>query len=165
MVSTVIEFGMGVVRALSLARCSSSWCRRRFRMSSTLVCHGNFFTLMTWCSSQTPRRSVSSSSRCGRLAWKAKGSMSTWKRPSSWSLVMVVISLRNLASTPVQLRPVFTVYVWVHKKCSGITKRQVAAKTMSATGVTVSLCPLLAELLLKWMSTAPCLMWKSLFVT
>ena len=35
------------IRALSLARCSSSWCWRRFHLNSPLVCHGSFFTLLT----------------------------------------------------------------------------------------------------------------------
>ena len=37
----------------------------------------SFSTLMTWCYSRTTKRSVSPSSRCGRLAWKINGSMST----------------------------------------------------------------------------------------
>ena len=37
-------------------------------------------------------RSVSTSSSRGRLAWKVKGSLSTWRRPNSWSLVLVMMS-------------------------------------------------------------------------
>ena len=47
--------------------------------------------LMTKCSSRTPRRR-------GRLASKVKGSVATWRRPSSWSLVLAKMSSRNLAS-------------------------------------------------------------------
>ena len=38
------------------------------------------------------RRSVSPSSRHGRLAWKVKGSMSTWRRSCHWSLMLAMIS-------------------------------------------------------------------------
>ena len=39
------------------------------------------------------------SSRRERQAWKVKGSMSTWRRPRSWS-PMLELSSRNPASTP-----------------------------------------------------------------
>ena len=71
------------------------------RISSSLVCHGSFSMLMTWCSSQTPRRSVSPSSRHGRLAWKVKGSVLTWRKPSSWCPLLTWMSYRNQASIPV----------------------------------------------------------------
>ena len=64
------------IRTLSLAHCSSSWCWRRFHMSSAFVCRGSFSALTTCCSSQTPRRSVSPSSKHGRLVWKVKSSVS-----------------------------------------------------------------------------------------
>ena len=54
---------------------------------------------MTWCSSGTTKRKASPGPRLGRLAWKVKGSVSTWIRPSFWSLVMTRMSSRNLAST------------------------------------------------------------------
>ena len=41
-----------------------SWCWKHFRVSSTLVCHGSFSTLMTWCSLWTPRRSVAGKGLC-----------------------------------------------------------------------------------------------------
>ena len=47
------------------------------------------------------KRSASPSSRWRRLAWKVRGSASTWRRPSSWFLVMAKMSSRNLASIPV----------------------------------------------------------------
>ena len=52
--------------------------------------------------------------------------------------------------------------LWVHKTCSGITKRLVKDPNymISALGVRVSLGPSMTNLWLKWMSTAPCLMWK-----
>ena len=65
-----------------------------------LVHHGSFSMLMIWCSSQTLKRGVSPSSRGGRLASKVKFSMST-RRPSSWFLVMIMMSSMNLASAPV----------------------------------------------------------------
>ena len=97
------EFGVGVSvpRGSLLSHCSSFCCWRRCGVSSTLMCHGSSSTLMTWCSSRTPKRSASPSSRRGRLAWKVKGSESTWRRPSSWSLEMARMSSRKLASTPV----------------------------------------------------------------
>ena len=57
--------------------------------------------------------------------------------------------------------------LWVHKTCSGITKRLVTDPNYicPTVGVRVSLGPSMAELWLKWMSTAPCLMWKPLAAT
>ena len=103
MVGTVRRLGWELVciRVVFPAHCSSFWCWRRFCVSFALVYHGSLFTLMTRCSSQTPRRSVSPSSRHGRLVGKVKGSVSTWTRPSSWSLLMAMMSSRNLACTPV----------------------------------------------------------------
>ena len=134
-----LEWEFMCIRTLSLANCSASWCWRRFHMSSAFVCRGRFSALTTCCSSQTPRRSVSPSSRHGRLVWKVKSSMSTWRRPSrpsSWSLLLAMLPSRNLASTPVL--PALVVLAatqsqysqcmwWVHKKCSGITKQLEAA--------------------------------------
>ena len=144
MVSTVRNLVWELVRiwALSLAHCSSSWCWRRFHMSSTLVCHGSFSMLMTWCSSQTPWRGVGSMH--GRMAWKVKGSMSTRRRPSCWSWVLAMISSRNLASTPVLSALVVsaTTPSNAHNACCESTRGTVASQsdgwptqTMSATGV------------------------------
>ena len=74
MVSTMksLAWELVCIRVLSWAHCSPFWCWRRFRMSSTLVYFGSFFMLMTWWSSRTPRRSVFSSLRHGRLTWKVK---------------------------------------------------------------------------------------------
>ena len=83
------------IRALSLAHCSSSYCWKHCRTSSTLVFDGSFSMLMTWCSSQTSRRSLFPSSRHGRLAWKVKGSMLTWRRPSSYTLGREYRVMRN----------------------------------------------------------------------
>ena len=44
------------IRVLSLAHCSSTLCWRRFRLSLALGYHGSLSTLMTWCSSWTPKR-------------------------------------------------------------------------------------------------------------
>ena len=81
------------------------------------------------------RRIVSSNSKCGRLAWRIKGSLSTW-RPISRSMVLAMMSSRNLASTPVLSAVVVLATInsihcsqcmlWVHKICSGITKWLVA---------------------------------------
>ena len=43
--------------------------------------------------------SVSPSSRHGRLAWKVKVPVLTWRRPSSKSRVLAMMSPRNLTST------------------------------------------------------------------
>ena len=102
---------------------------------------------MTWCSLWTPMRSVSPSSRCGRLAWKVKGSVSTWRRPCSWSLVMAMMSSRNLASTPVLSAVVVspTTPSNAHSVCCGSTRIPVASlsnwlstQTMSPPGVRLS---------------------------
>ena len=119
------------IRVLSLAHCSSFWCWRHFWASSALVYRGSFFMLMTFCLWRAPKTSVSPGSRHGKLAWRVKGSMSIWRRPSSWSLVMATMFSRNLASTPVMFAVVVSAatpscahMLWVHKKCSGIIKRQ-----------------------------------------
>ena len=82
------------IRALSFDYCCSSWCWRHFCGSSVLVSHGSFSTLMTRCLLWTPRRSLSPSWRCGRLAWKVKGSKSTRRRPSSGSPMLAFIRWR-----------------------------------------------------------------------
>ena len=64
------------------------------------LCPGSFSMLMTWCSTRTPRRSAFPSSMCRRLAWKVKNSMSTWKRPSSQSPMLALMSSRYMASIP-----------------------------------------------------------------
>ena len=82
MVSKVrsLSWKLVCIKVLSLAHCSSFWCWRRFRLSLALGYHESLSTLMTWCSSRTTKRGVSPSWWCGRLAWKVKGSMSTWRR-------------------------------------------------------------------------------------
>ena len=94
MVNTVKSLGWELlcIRAPSLAHCTSSWCWKRYHISSASVCHGSFSILMIACSSQTPTRKISPSSRYGRLYWKVKGSVSTWRRTSSWSLVLALMS-------------------------------------------------------------------------
>ena len=96
------EFGVEVGVQQSSVFCpllsSSSWCWNFIRVSSLLLCHGIFSTLMTWHVSLIPRRNVSSSSRHGKLAWR-NGFMSTWRRPSSCSPVLALMSSRNLART------------------------------------------------------------------
>ena len=76
------------IRALLLARCSSSSHRMCFLASSTLVYIDDQVLI------GAPRRS-------GRLAWKVEGPASTWKKINSWFLVLARMSSRNLASTPV----------------------------------------------------------------
>ena len=71
MVSTMrsLAWELVCIRALSLAHCSSSWCRKCFRTSFAPMCPGSFSTLMTWCSLWNNLGNVSLSSRPG--AWKA----------------------------------------------------------------------------------------------
>ena len=116
MVSTVRRFGLGADVHQNSVFSPTSWCWRRFRVSSAWVCHGSFSTLMSWCSSRTSGTSASPNSRCERLAWKVKGSASTWR--NSWSLVLAMMSSRSL-DIPLccllfwclqQLRPVLTVH-------------------------------------------------------
>ena len=119
MVNTVRSLAQELVciRVLSLAYCSSCWCWRHCCVNSTLVYHGNSSTLMTWCL-RTPKKSLFPSSRHGRLTWEVKSFLSTWRRPSCWSLVMARMSSRNLASTHVlsalvvstEIHPVLTAY-------------------------------------------------------
>ena len=108
-------------------------------MSSALECRRSFSSLSTCCSSQTPRRSVSPSSRHGRQVWKVKSSMSTWRRPSSWFLVLAVVKKsgkypgaacsRVVGNNSIQCSQCMR---WVHKKCSGITKQAHYAKLSRA---------------------------------
>ena len=109
----------------------------------------------------------------GRLTWKPKGTMSAWRRRiSSWSLVMATMSSRNLASTPVLSAVMVSAAApsCAHSVYCESTRSTVASlndwlpmKTMFSPGVRVSLGSSIAKLWLKWMSTAPYLMWKSLF--
>ena len=129
--SIVSEFG---IRTLPFAHCSSSRCSawRRFHMSSAFVCRGSFSTITTCWSSQTPRRSVSPSSRHGRQVWKVESSMSTWRwpsRPSSLSLLLAMLSSRNLASTHVltALVVLATTQSSAHRACAGSTRSVVAS--------------------------------------
>ena len=82
MVSTVEEFGMGagvhqgfvlslLLFILVLGRTAVPW---ELLYPDDLVL------------TQTPKRSVSPSSRCEKLAWNVKGSVSTWRGPGSWGL-------------------------------------------------------------------------------
>ena len=160
--------------ALSLAHCSSSWCWKHFHVSSAQVCCGGFSTLTTWCSSRTPRRSVSPSSRHRRLTSKVKGSTSTWWRPSSWYPMSTMMSSRNLASTPVLSAVVVfaTTPSNAGSASCGSTRGAVASlndwrptQTVSLPGVMARLGQSTTELWLKWMSAAPCWMWKPLSVT
>ena len=102
-VSTVrsLAWGLECIRALSLAQCSSSWCWKHYCTSSTLIYHGSFSMLMTWCSLWTPRRNVSPDSRHWRLAWNIKDSTAVWRRPSSWSSVLALMFYKNQAGIPV----------------------------------------------------------------
>ena len=120
------------IGTLPLAHCSSSRWWRRFHISSALVCRGSFSSLATCCSSQTPRRSVSPSSRHGRQVWKVKSSMSTWRRPtrpSSWFLVLAMLSSKNLTSTPVlpALGLSATTQSSPYSACGGSTRSAVAS--------------------------------------
>ena len=47
--SESLAWELQVIRALSLAHCSSSWRWKCYRVSSALVFHGSFSLLMTWC--------------------------------------------------------------------------------------------------------------------
>ena len=99
-------------------------------------------------------RSVSPSSQRGRLAWKVRGSASTWRRPSSWFLVMAKMSSRNLASIPMLSAAVVSAATpsCAHSACCRSTRSAVAPRsdwlsteTMSAPGVRVTLGPSKAD--------------------
>ena len=98
------------IRTLPLAHWSSFWCGRRFHMSLTLVCCGSFSSLKTCCSSQTPRRSVSPSSRHGRKVWKVKSSIGL-SMAELWMSVAPCLMWKPLSATyviscaPVPLLP------------------------------------------------------------
>ena len=165
-VSTVRIWELVCIRALYFAHCSSTWCWKRFRRSSTLVCCGCCSALVTWCSSQTPRRSVSVGSRRGKLVWKVKGIMSTWITSSSWSLMLAMMSYGTaLAGVVVSEKTPSS----ARSASFGSPRGAVASledwwptQTMSAAGVMTRLNPSMAELWLKWILAAPCLMWRLL---
>ena len=100
---------------------------------SALVSHGSFSRLKTWCSSRTPRRSVSTSSKRGRLAWKVKGSVSTCRRPSSGLRFYVghdapkksgkypcAVCCNGVSSNSIGC---WQCKLWIHKRGSGIPGR------------------------------------------
>ena len=175
MVNTVrsLAWELVCIRALFSAHCSSSWCWKHCHASSAPVCHGSFSMLMTCCSSQTPRRSVSPSlsSRHGRLVWKVKGSVLTWRKPSSWCLVLTWMSYRNQASIPVlsAARVSATTPLSACSASYGSARGTAASLvdwwmpgTTPAPGVKAILCPLTAEQWPKWMLKASSLMWRTL---
>ena len=160
-------------RALFSAHCSSTWCSKNCRASSALVCHGCFSMLMTWCSSQTPRRSVSPSlsSRQRRLVWEVKGSVVTLRKPSSWSLVLTWMSYRKQASIPVlsAARVSATTPLSACSASYGSARGTVASLvdwwmpgTTPAPGVKAIIGPLTAEQWPKRMLKASSLMWRTL---
>ena len=108
----------------------------------------------------------------GRLTWKAKGTVSAWRRRrSSWSLVMATMSSKKYVkySCAVCCNGVGCSSIlcpqcilWIHKKYSRITKRLTPDENYvfpRCKGESM------AELWLTWMSTAPYLMWLSHFAT
>ena len=151
------------IKALSLAHCSSSWWWKRYRTSFSLVCHGNFSMLMTWCSSWTSRRNASPTSRHGRLVWKLKN---TKFMVSSVGLDVQ----RNLVNIPVlpAARLSATTPSSTHIATCGSTRSVVVSLVdwwhtrTSAPGVMASLGLLTANQWLKWMLKAPSLIWRLL---
>ena len=99
--------------------------------SLALACCGIFATLMILCSSWTPKRSVSPSATHGKPAWKVKGPAST--RGSSWPLVLVMMSSRNLANTPVlpAVKVLATTPFSARSACCGPTRRAEASLSFS----------------------------------
>ena len=106
--------------------------------SLALVCCGIFATPMTLCSLRTSRRSVSPSVTHGRPAWKVKGPAST--RGSSWSLVLVMMSSRNLASTPVMpaVKVLAITPYSARSECGGPTRNAEASLSYSGPNQTMS---------------------------
>ena len=54
--------------------------------------------------------------------------------------------------------------LWVHKKCSGTTKRLIGDENYVCSRCKGEYWPIHGQTV-KWMSTAPCLMWKPLSAT
>ena len=171
--SEEFELGVGVHQGSVLGHCSSYRCRKRVHTSSTLMYHGNSFRLITWCSLRTPR-SFSPNSGHGMLAWTVKASMSTWRRPSSWSLVLAFMSSSNHTIIPV----VSAVGVLVrtpsstHSASCGFARGATASlvvwwltPTTSAQVVKARLDPWAVDKWLKCMSMAPNLIWWPLSAT
>ena len=156
------------IRALSLAHCSWSWCWRRFHTSSTLLCvplellYTDDLVLIL----DTQEECISK-----LKAWKAgmesKGLCVNMKKTKF--LVSGVgqgvlkksgkypcaVSYSGVSNNAIQYSHCM---LWVHKKCSGITKRLVANPNYVCHRCKATLGPAVAELWLKCMSTAPCYM-------
>ena len=164
MVSAVrsLAWGLMCTRALSLACCSSSWYWKRFRVSSALLIL-SFFMLMTCYSSQTPRRSVSSSSRRERLAWKIKGPHVNMKMIEFLVPGAGLDLLKKSGKCPCAFCccGVNSNSIECRNASCGSTRGVVVSlsnwwptQTVFAPGVMARLSPLMAELWLKL--TAPC---------
>ena len=166
------EFGMGVgvhqgsVLSPLLFILVLEALSREFRTG--VLWSPSFSTPMSWCSSRTPRRSVSPSSRRGRLAWKLMGSVSTWRRPIKFLVFGVglevlknsgnyhcAICCSGVANSPIECSQR---KLWVHKGCRGFTDRLRLTQTMSTQDVTAMLGPSTADQRLEGMSMTPCLM-------
>ena len=132
-----------------------------------------------WCALEAPicwwpgahLRSVPPSSRHGRVALKVKGFISTWRRLSSWSPALGLVSSVNQACGPVQFATVQTATT-PSNVCSascGSTRNEAASvidrwmtNITSAPGVAARLSWLTADQLLRWLLMTPCLMWGPL---
>ena len=82
MVSTVEEFGMGagVHQGFVLSLLLFILVLGRTAVPRELLYPDDLVL------TQTPKRSVSPRSRCEKLAWNVKWSVSTWRGPGSWGL-------------------------------------------------------------------------------
>ena len=150
MVNTVRRLAWEFIRVLSLSHCSSFYCWRRFRVRSALVYQGSFSTLTNGAHRGHPRGVYLQDQDVE--GWKVKGSMSTWRKPNSWSLRMYPCAVcfcgfdrNSILCSQYILR--------VHKMCSDITKRLVEDPNSTAPGVRVNQGPSMAELGLKWCTT------------
>ena len=101
-----------------LTHCSSSWCRKRFRASSALVCRGSFSALMYWWPGADRRHTggVYFQAR----AWKA-GMVSKELRVNTKKFLVAGIGLHVLKKSGKHPFAVCRSKLWVHKRCSGIT--------------------------------------------
>ena len=139
MVGTVrsLAWELVSIRVLSSVHYSSFWYWRCPRVSSTLVYHGSFSMLMTWCSSQTSKRSVSPSTRRGTTTgMESKGLRVNMKKTKflvsgdghdvlqKSGKYPCAVCCRGVEKNSILCSQCM---LWVDKTCSGITKWLVEA--------------------------------------
>lgn len=90
----------------SIANIGRCWCSSKLSLESTTLHSHVAGTLLRIPHRSTIRTSISwwpcvNRWKPGRWAWRARGFMSTWKRPSLWFLVLTWASCGSLGNFPI----------------------------------------------------------------